>query len=116
MDGSQKLPQRIIGTLHENLVEGRKTDGLCVAVAAWMRYVNATDETGQPIDVRDPLADRLRDLAAGQDTPADVVNAILSVEDIFPAELADRLRRPVTRAAENIWSKGVRVTVQGVTS
>jgi fructuronate reductase len=116
MDGSQKLPQRILSTLHENLAEGRKTDGLCVALAAWMRYVSGTDEAGQPIDVRDPLADRLRNLAAGQDTPADVVTAILSVEDIFPADLADQLRGPVSKAAEKIWSNGVRATVQGVTS
>ena len=116
MDGSQKLQQRILGTLHENLAEGRKTDGLCVALAAWMRYVSGTDEAGQPIDVRDPLADRLRNLAAGQDTPADVVTAILSVEDIFPADLADHLRGPVSKAAEKIWSNGVRATVQGVTS
>ena len=116
MDGSQKLPQRILGTLHENLAEGRKTDGLCVALAAWMRYVSGMDEAGQPIDVRDPLADRLRNLAAGQGTPADVVTAILSVEDIFPADLADQLRGPVSKAAEKIWSNGVRATVQGVTS
>ena len=116
MDGSQKLPQRLLGTLRENLDAGRKADGLCLAVAAWMRYVGGTDENGQPIDVRDPLADRLRDVAAGQGTPADVVGAILSVRDIFPADLADQLRGPVTRAAEKIWSNGVRATVQEFTS
>lgn len=116
MDGSQKLPQRILGTLRENLEAGRKVEGLCLAVAAWMRYVSGTDEQGQPIDVRDPLADRLRDLAAGKDTPANVVTAILSVEDVFSADLADHLRGPVTKAAEKIWSIGVRATVQGLLS
>lgn len=116
MDGSQKLPQRILGTLRENMAAGRKADGLCVAVAAWMRYVSGTDEAGKPIDVRDPLAKRLRDLAAGQDTPANVVTAILTVEDIFSADLADQLRGTVTEAAEKIWSIGVRATVQGLLS
>ncbi|UYP67575.1 mannitol dehydrogenase family protein [Thalassobacter stenotrophicus] len=116
MDGSQKLPQRILGTLRENMAEGRKTDGLCIAVAAWMRYVSGIDEAGQPIDVRDPLAERLRDLAAGQDTPANVVTAILTVEDIFSADLADQLRDPVTKAAEKIWSNGVRATLRELTS
>ena len=116
MDGSQKLPQRLLGTLHENIDAGRKVEGLCLAIAAWMRYVSGTDEQGQPIDVRDPLADRLRDLAAGQKTPADIVAAILSVEDIFPSDLAEQLRGPVTRAAEKIWSIGVRATVQGLLS
>ncbi|MFQ1702534.1 mannitol dehydrogenase family protein [Loktanella agnita] len=115
MDGSQKLPQRILGTLRDNLSAGRKVDGLCVAVAAWMRYVSGTDEAGKPIDVRDPLADRLRDLAAQQNNPADIVTALLSVEDIFPADLAAQLKTPVTAAVENLWANGVRATVQEVT-
>lgn len=114
MDGSQKLPQRLLGTLRENLTAGRKADGLCLAVAAWIRYVSGTDEAGRPIDVRDPFADRLRDLAAGQGAPADVVAAILSVGEIFSVDLADQLRDPVTRAADKIWSNGVRATLQGM--
>ncbi|MDG1115951.1 MAG: mannitol dehydrogenase family protein, partial [Flavimaricola sp.] len=39
MDGSQKLPQRLLGTLEANFAAGRPSPGLCLAVAAWMRYV-----------------------------------------------------------------------------
>jgi fructuronate reductase len=37
MDGSQKLPQRILGTLADNLAANRPSPGLTLAVAAWMR-------------------------------------------------------------------------------
>src|SRR5688572_28080996 len=62
-DGSQKLPQRLLGTIRDRLKLGAPIPRLALGVAAWMRYVAGTDESGQPIDVRDPLAPRLRKLA-----------------------------------------------------
>jgi hypothetical protein len=69
MDGSQKLPQRILATLAGNRAAGRPSPGLTLAVAAWMRYVGGTDEKGAPIDVRDPLAERLRALSDAAPDP-----------------------------------------------
>nr|WP_217643005.1 mannitol dehydrogenase family protein [Litoreibacter janthinus] len=115
MDGSQKLPQRILGTLREALDAGRETPGLWLAVAAWMRYVGGQDETGQPIDVRDPLAPRLQELSAAADTPADKVAALLAVQGVFPADLAPRLLAPVTEAATLLWEEGARAAVFEVT-
>jgi fructuronate reductase len=114
MDGSQKLPQRLLGTLRENLAAGRDSPALCLAVAGWMRYVAGTDEAGAPIDVRDPLADLLRDRVT--DTPARTVAALLAVPQVFPADLATHLAGPVTHAAALLWSKGARAAAQQVTS
>lgn len=111
MDGSQKLPQRLLGTLRDNLDAGRASPALCLAVAAWMRYVGGTDEAGQPIDVRDPLAARLRALSDGQGAVADKVAALLAVDEVFPPDLAKRLSAPVTAAAEALWAKGARSAV-----
>ncbi|AZV76747.1 mannitol dehydrogenase family protein [Parasedimentitalea marina] len=113
MDGSQKLPQRLLGTLRENFAAGRMSPCLCLAVAAWMRYVSGTDETGKTIDVRDPLALQLRDTAAAQDTPADIVATLLSVREVFDEDLANQLVAPVTQAAQLLWTKGARLSVQG---
>lgn len=88
MDGSQKLPQRILAPLTENLDAGRPTAGLTLAVAAWMRYVGGIDETGKPIDVRDPMADRLAQAVADTNPPADRVKAMLNLSEIFPTQLA----------------------------
>ena len=60
MDGSQKLPQRLLSTIRERLARGLPIPRLALAVAAWIRYVAGLDEAGQPIDVRDPLAPLLQ--------------------------------------------------------
>jgi fructuronate reductase len=107
MDGSQKLPQRILGTMAEGLDAGRVVPGLALVVAGWMRYVGGTDERGQPIDVRDPMAALLRALAEG----ADPVAALLGVREVFPEALAARLAGPVAAAYGRIAALGARGAV-----
>ncbi|VDS07015.1 Polyol:NADP oxidoreductase [Paracoccus haematequi] len=87
MDGSQKLPQRILGTIAESRAAGRAVPGLTLAVAAWMRYVSGSDEQGRPIEVRDPLASRLADL--WHDDPAATVKGFLALAEVFPPTLRD---------------------------
>ena len=71
MDGSQKLPQRLLGTIRDNLAAGRSIDRLALSVAGWMRYVYGRDEKGATIDVADPLSARFAALAqAHRDDPA----------------------------------------------
>ena len=55
MDGSQKLPQRLLGTARDRLQAGAPIDVLALALAGWMRYTGGRDEQGQGIEVRDPL-------------------------------------------------------------
>jgi fructuronate reductase len=110
MDGSQKLPQRILGTIAEGMDAGRAMPGLCLAVAGWMRYVGGVDETGAAIDVRDPMAARLRELADG----ADPVGALLSVREVFPEPLAARLAGPVAAAYGRLATLGARGAVAEV--
>ena len=85
MDGSQKLPQRLLGAISDNLAAGRVPHGLCLAVAGWMRYVTGIDEAGNPIDVRDPIAEDLRAAA----TSSDPVGSLLAIESIFDRSLAE---------------------------
>ncbi len=115
MDGSQKLPQRILGTLATAFDDGRHAPGLILAVAAWMRYVGGTDEQGQPIDVRDPMAARLRALCDANPAPEDRVRALLAVSDIFPPALVPRLTAPVTAALARLTDGGARAAVADLT-
>lgn len=108
MDGSQKLPQRILGTLAESFAAGRRAPGLVLAVAAWMRYVGGVDERGQPIEVKDPLAGRLRALSDAAVTPQARVDALLSVREVFPPDLAARLSAPVGAAYARLIERGAR--------
>jgi fructuronate reductase len=89
MDGSQKLPQRLLATVRERLSRDLPVGGLALAIAAWLRYVGGTDEHGRPIDVRDPLAPLLRQvLDQAGDGPAARVRAVLGVDAIFGSDLA----------------------------
>ena len=108
MDGSQKLPQRLLGSLEANIAAGKPVPGLCLAVAAWMYYVGGIDQTGQPIDVKDPMAEKLRAISDASTTPVDKVAALLSLSEIFPIELAENLKAPVTEAAQILWTQGAR--------
>lgn len=111
MDGSQKLPQRLLATLRDNFQAGRSSSGLCLAVAAWMRYVSGVDESGQPIDVRDPLAARLRELTDTAETPAEIVTALLSVREVFPEDLVAPLQAPLELAMTHLQTKGARAAL-----
>lgn len=87
MDGSQKLPQRILGTIAESRGAGRAVPGLTLAVAAWMRYASGRDEKGAAIEVKDPLAPRLA--ALWRDDPAQTVAGFLALAEVFPPALRD---------------------------
>lgn len=115
MDGSQKLPQRILGTIDDNLLQGRACDGLFLAVAAWMRYVGGVDEAGNQIDVRDPLADRLRRLSDGAVDTAGKVDALLSVAEVFGPDPDPALRDGILAAYENLITHGSEARVRALT-
>ena len=88
MDGSQKLPQRLLGTIRDRLAEGLPVTRAALGVAAWMRYVSGVDEKGFGIDVRDPLAARLRSIAEmGGGSPAAIVDGMLGVTEVFGIDL-----------------------------
>jgi fructuronate reductase len=113
MDGSQKLPQRILGTIADNRAAGRPCPGLTLAVAAWMTYVGGVDERGRPIDVKDPLAARLRALSDTGGTPAGKVAALLGVAEVFPRALAEdaAFRAELSSAMEALAAGGARAAV-----
>lgn len=112
MDGSQKLPQRMLGTVRDAFDAGRDTPLLCLAIAAWMFYVRGVDEVGEPIDVRDPLAQEIRTIADSANGPEETVAGMLAMQAIFPADLADLLHQQVTAAAKDIWVHGVRAAIE----
>jgi fructuronate reductase len=113
MDGSQKLPQRLLGSIRDRLAAGAPVDRLVMGVAGWMRYVTGIDEGGQAIDVRDPLSARLRSIADQAGMTADrLAPALLDVREIFGDLAADaRFRDAVTDALAGIIAKGAKAAV-----
>uniref|UniRef100_UPI003736B5D1 mannitol dehydrogenase family protein n=1 Tax=Paracoccus marcusii TaxID=59779 RepID=UPI003736B5D1 len=113
MDGSQKLPQRILGTIAEGRAAGRPVPRLTLAVAAWMRYASGRDETGGTIEVKDPLAPQMA--ALWRDDPAATVDGFLALSQVFPAVLRDDagFRADLTDALTRLVRDGARVAASG---
>ena len=115
MDGSQKLPQRILGTVRDNLAAGRRIDLLALAVAGWMRYVSGRDEAGREIKVSDPLAPEFARIAeAHRGEPRAFAAALLGLRAIFGSDLpADRrFSEAVTGWLVALYAEGAARTVE----
>jgi fructuronate reductase len=115
MDGSQKLPQRLLGTVRDNLAADRPIDLLALAIAGWMRYVAGTDEAGRDIRVADPMAtDFARVSAAHRGDPSALARGLLALRTIFSDDLgADpRFAGKVTRWLAALYAEGAARTVQ----
>jgi len=115
MDGSQKLPQRLLATVRDNLAAGRPIELLCLAVAGWMRYVSGSDEAGRQIKVSDPLAADFARIAAGhRGDPEGLARGLLSISAIFGDDLpADpRFAGKVTARLAALFRDGATHTVR----
>ena len=114
MDGSQKLPQRLLGTVRDRLAQGLPIDTHALAIAGWMRYVSGKDEQERAIDVRDPLAAEFAAIAQQTGPVADqLAPALMEVASVFGTLGADpRLRAAVTQALARLYVLGARRAVQ----
>jgi fructuronate reductase len=114
MDGSQKLPQRLLGTVRDNLAAGRPIDLIALAIAGWMRYVGGVDEHAREIVVADPLAGEFKRLAAKhRGDPAAWVRALLGVRAVFGDDLPadERLVAELVRWLDALVTDGAQRTV-----
>ena len=117
MDGSQKLPQRLLGTVGDRLAAGAQPMAATLGVAAWMRVVSARhSDGGRPLDVDDPLADTIAQRLGARTAPREVVDSLLSVREIFSEELAGdrRLRDLLVDHLERLTRDGAERTAQSV--
>ncbi|MBB3997965.1 mannitol dehydrogenase family protein [Aureimonas pseudogalii] len=113
MDGSQKVPQRLLGTIRDRLAAGQPFDRLALGLAGWMVYAAGCDERGEPIDVRDPLAGRIREATQAASTPEALVAAYLGFGEVFGADLpaSEVFRSAVTRQVARLREAGSAATV-----
>ncbi|WP_336971684.1 mannitol dehydrogenase family protein [Sphingobium aromaticiconvertens] len=116
MDGSQKLPQRLVATIATRLARGEGITMLALAVAAWMRWQGALDDRGAAYVVDDPMAALTAERLNGAVTAEAQVDALLGIEAIFPPALA---ADPVVRAAlighlESLSTRGAVATIEAL--
>jgi fructuronate reductase len=84
-DGSQKLPIRLMGTIADNLISGRRVDRLCLAIAAWIHFTRRQVRAGATLV--DPLASSISDCASVRADAATEVAQYLKLTDVFPPAL-----------------------------
>ena len=115
MDGSQKLPQRLLNPVRDRRAAGEPYPRLALAVAAWIRYASGVDEQGQPIVVSDPMAPTFERIAreTGRD-PAAFANAMLDQKAVFGDLAADSaFRAAVIAPVLRLFKDGARSTLAG---
>jgi len=119
MDGSQKLPQRLLEPLRARLRAGQPFAVLALVIAAWMRYALGRDEAGAEYEVDDPLAARLAAIAGMRGAGAGAVQltaAFLQLSEVFGEDLP---RNPivvtaVSRQLQRLLTHGARAAVRSV--
>ncbi|ROR73114.1 mannitol dehydrogenase family protein [Bogoriella caseilytica] len=97
MDGSQKLPVRLLGTAADRLTAGAIPERTARAVAAWMVFVARAADGSSPLVLDDPQAEVLGAAVAGAASGAALADRLLDLEQIFPPALAgdERFRSAV---------------------
>ncbi len=115
IDGSQKLPQRLLATIRDQLQAGGPIRHLALAVAAWMRYAAGRDEQGREIAVADPLADRFRAIARAGGDPEGLAAGFLAIREVFGNDLPRerRFAAELTEGLRSLIERGARATVAG---
>lgn len=114
IDGSQKIPQRLLAGAADLLDRGRQPDAIALAIAAWMRWQSGRDDLGQKFDVDDPLASTTERLVSRAANAPDQARALLSLGSVFPPRFRDELdfQGLVVRHLQNLREHGARATVE----
>src|SRR5690606_36602506 len=87
MDGTEKLPQRILGAASHALENGQDIRPFAFAVAAWMRYALGRTDDGAPYTLRDPREAVIRGALAGANDAGDIARALFALLGVFPERL-----------------------------
>jgi len=87
MDGTLKLPQRMLDSIRVHLERGTAFPLLALGVAGWMRYVGGVDDNGDKIDISDPLAAQLAELVRSSAEGRPRVEALLTLHHVFGQDL-----------------------------
>ena len=109
MDGSQKLPQRLLATIAARLDADQSIDALALGVAGWIRWQEGVTEAGERFAVDDPMAAPLAKALAGVETAEGSVRAVSALTEIISPRLANdrRFIQAVARHLDGIAIQGV---------
>jgi fructuronate reductase len=87
MDGSQKLPQRLLAPLRDRLARGLPAPTLATAIAAWMHYVLKVAQDPSGTTLSDPMSADLLAAARRSSKAEAIVGNLLALTAIFGTDL-----------------------------
>lgn len=114
MDGTQKLPQRLLDSIRAHIKNGSDYTYLALGVAGWMRYVSSKDDNGNVIDIRDPMLEQISALVANSTDGAERVKQLLSLTSVFGIDLPQNTQfvEQVTKHYLALMTQGAKATIQ----
>ncbi|GAB5508014.1 MAG: mannitol dehydrogenase family protein [Rhizobiaceae bacterium] len=87
MDGTQKLPQRILLPAKEALQTSEDWQPFAFATAAWMRYCLGRHDDHTTYELRDPREAEIRTAIRGLRNAGDISDALYALPGLFDATL-----------------------------
>lgn len=113
-ESSDRIPKWLMPVVRENLAAGRDIALSAAIVASWARYAEGVDESGNPIEVVDRVADQVRAAAAAQrQDPL----AFLRQHDLFGDVAQDpRFTEPYLAALHSLHERGALATLKELTA
>ena len=109
-ESSDRIPKWLLPVIRAQLERGGEIRRSVLVVAAWARYAEGTDETGEPIEVVDSRRDEVMARARAQSTDP---LAFLRDASLF-GDLVDdqRFTTPYLEALRMLHQKGARATLE----
>ncbi len=104
VDGSERIPKFLLPVVRDQLAAGGPIDRVALVLAAWGVFIEGVDESGEPIQLTDIRAPRLREAVRLE---ASTPGALLDIPDVF-GELGQdpRLRSAYVSARAEIKADG----------
>ncbi|PNH79936.1 mannitol dehydrogenase family protein [Arthrobacter sp. AFG20] len=114
VDASDRIPKFVLPVIREQLELSGPIDRAALVVAAWSRFLEGTDEEGQPIEITDR---RLEALQAAVRTDQDDPGSFLNLPEVF-GDLGQNARfvAAYCQAREALKRSGARAAVQDLTN
>ncbi|AYY11497.1 mannitol dehydrogenase family protein [Actinobacteria bacterium YIM 96077] len=115
MDGSQKLPQRVLSAVRQRRAAGAMPATAALLVAAWMRFLLGRDDQGRRLEVSDPLADRLVPLLSRPAPAREVIRDTVEISGVFGPDLCadEDLLDTIAAWFDALCNHGVAETLRG---
>jgi fructuronate reductase len=113
MDGSQKLPQRLLSSARVRLERGQSFAALALGIAGWIRWQSGADEAGQCFTVDDPLAAQTSALIGAGGSGPQLAAAFCRLQAVFGDDLSHShtFVEAIGAALTQLFSIGARASV-----